>query len=161
MTIVRAVLARCARYARFALFGLFGLSALFALAFFAAPPAQAQNAAEPALALRGIDVVSYFQPGGPVKGQPALRHDFDGARYLFSSAQNRAAFAADPDRYLPQFAGLCTSGLSKGITGQSDPAVWKIVGGKLYLFSTVERMPADAQAGETIARAAENWAKRK
>ena len=117
--------------------------------------------AEPALALRGIDVVSYFQAGGPVKGQAALRHDFDGARYLFSSAQNRAAFVADPDRYLPQFDGLCTTGLSKGFTGQSDPTVWKIVGGKLYLFSTADRMPADAQAPETIARAKENWAKRK
>jgi YHS domain-containing protein len=123
-------------------------------------PAQAQNTAPPAPALRGIDVVSYFQPGGPVKGQPAWRHDFDGARYLFSSAQNKAAFVADPDRYLPQFAGLCTSGLSKGFIGESDPNVWKIVNGKLYLFSTAERMPADAQAPETVARAKENWAKR-
>lgn len=96
-----------------------------------------------------------------MKGQPALRHDFDGARYLFSSEKNKAAFMADPERYLPQFAGLCTSGLSKGIAGQSDPAVWKIVDGKLYLFSTVERMPADPQVKETVARAAENWTKRK
>lgn len=55
---------------------------------------------------------------------------------------------ADPDRYLPQFDGLCTAGLSKGFIGQSDPMVWKIVGGKLFLFSTAERMPADAQAAE-------------
>jgi YHS domain-containing protein len=137
------------------------LLAFVALVVFTGLPAQAQSTAEPAVALRGMDVVSYFQAGGPVKGQAALRHDFDGAGYLFSSAQNRAAFVADPDRYLPQFAGLCTSGLSKGITGQSDPNVWKIVGGKLYLFSTADRMPADAQASETIARANENWARRK
>jgi YHS domain-containing protein len=124
-------------------------------------PSRAQSTAEPALALRGIDVVSYFKPGGPVKGQTALSHDFDGARYLFSSAQHKAAFVADPDRYLPQFDGLCTTGLSKGFTGQSDPNVWKIVDGKLYLFSTAERMPADAQAAETIARAKENWGRRR
>lgn len=123
--------------------------------------AQAQAPTEPTPALRGMDLVSYFQTGGPVKGQAAFRHDFDGARYLFSSAQNKAAFVADPDRYLPQFGGLCTTGLSKGFIGQSDPAVWKIVDGKLYLFSTAERMPADAQAPETIARANENWGKRK
>ena len=128
---------------------------------FAAQSAQAQAPAEPTPALRGMDLVSYFQPGGPVKGQAALRHDFDGARYLFSSAKNRAAFMAEPDRYLPQFAGLCTTGLSKGFIGESDPNVWKIVDGRLYLFSTAERMPADAQAPETIARATENWAKRK
>lgn len=137
------------------------LLALPAVLVFGADSAHSQPPAEPALALRGIDVVSYFQAGGPVKGQPALRHDFDSARYLFASEQNRAAFAADPERYLPQFAGLCTGGLSKGMTGQSDPNVWKIVGGKLYLFSTAERMPADAHAAETVARAEENWGKRK
>jgi YHS domain-containing protein len=125
------------------------------------PAVQAQSPAEPAVALRGMDVVSYFKEGGPVKGQAAHRHDFDGARYLFASAQNKAAFVADPERWLPQFDGLCTTGLSKGIPGQSDPMVWKIVGGKLYLFSTAERMPADAQAAETVARAKENWGKRK
>jgi YHS domain-containing protein len=135
--------------------------ALVALVLFTGLPAHAQGTAEPAVALRGTDVVSYFKDGGPVKGQPAFRHDFDGARYLFSSAQNKAAFVADPDRYLPQFAGLCTSGLSKGFIGESDPNVWKIVDGKLYLFSTAERRPADAQAPETIARAKQNWDKRK
>lgn len=137
------------------------LVVLLAAAFVTCLPAHAQGSAEPAPALRGMDVVSYFQAGGPVKGQAALRHDFDGARYLFSSAQNKAAFVADPDRWLPQFAGLCTSGLSKGFIGESDPTVWKIVDGKLYLFSTAERRPADAQAAETVARAKENWAKRK
>lgn len=127
----------------------------------AALPADAQGTAEPVTALQGMDVVSYFQDGGPVKGQSAFRHVFDGARYLFSSAQNKAAFVADPDRWLPQFEGLCTTGLSKGFAGQSDPLVWKIVGGKLYLFSTAERMPADAQAGETVVRAKEHWARRK
>lgn len=137
------------------------LIAFFALVLFASVPAHAQGTNEPAAALRGMDLVSYFQAGGPVKGQSEFRHDFDGARYLFSSAQNKAAFVADPDRYLPQFAGLCTSGLSKGFIGESDPNVWKIVDGKLYLFSTSERMPADAQAPETIARAKQNWDKRK
>ncbi|MDZ7591263.1 MAG: YHS domain-containing (seleno)protein [Rubrivivax sp.] len=137
------------------------LLAFMAWTFFVSGSAHAQGTAEPGLALRGMDVVSYFQAGGPVKGQAAMRHDFDGARYLFSSAQNKAAFVADPDRYLPQFAGLCTSGLSKGFIGDGDPTVWKIVAGKLYLFSTAERMPADAQASETIARANQNWAQRK
>jgi YHS domain-containing protein len=135
--------------------------AFITLVLFTGLPAHAQSTVEPALALQGTDVVSYFKDGGPVKGQAALRHDFDGARYLFSSAQNKTAFVADPDRYLPQFDGLCTTGLSKGFTGQSDPNVWKIVNGKLYLFSTAERMPADPHAPETIARANENWSRRK
>jgi YHS domain-containing protein len=122
--------------------------------------AHAQGKAEPPVALRGMDVVSYFKEGGPVKGQEALREDFDGARYLFSSAQNKAAFVADPDRYLPQYHGLCTTGLSKGFRAPADPGAWKIVGGKLYLFRSVKDIPTDENLPQTIARANENAAKR-
>lgn len=136
------------------------LLAIMAVAFFAAAPARGQAPAEPAVALQGMDVVSYFK-GGPVKGQAAFRHDFDGARYLFASALNKAAFVADPDRYLPQFNGLCTTGLSLGINGQSDPMLWKIVDGRLYLFSAGGRAIAEAHMAETVARAHQEWAKRK
>jgi YHS domain-containing protein len=135
--------------------------AFVALVLIPGLPAHAQGPAAPAVALRGTDVVSYFNDGGPVKGQEAFRVDFDGARYLFSSAQNKAAFVADPDRYLPQYDGLCTTGLSKGFTGQSDPTAWRIVGGRLYLFSSAERMPPEGHESETIARANQNWAKRR
>ena len=137
------------------------LLALFALAFFAGLPAHAQSTAEPAAALQGMDVVSYFKDGGPVKGQASFRHDFDGARYLFSSAQNKAAFVADPDRYLPQFSGLCATGIALGKDFKGDPNTWKIVDGKLYLYhSGPVRAKGDADP-TTIARAHQNWAARK
>ena len=104
--------------------------AFFLLALLTAVPAHAQNTAEPAVALQGMDVVSYFKDGGPVKGQSAHRADFDGARYLFSSAQNRAAFVADPDRYLPQFSGLCATGVSLTI-GVLYGAIAGFLGGKV------------------------------
>lgn len=135
--------------------------AFFAMVLFTGMLAHAQGTAEPGAALQGMDVVSYFKEGGPVKGQTSFRHDFDGARYLFSNAQNKAAFVADPDRYLPQFDGLCTTGLSKGFKGQTDPGAWKIVGGRLYLFRSLKDMPADGHESETIARANQNWAKLK
>jgi YHS domain-containing protein len=140
---------------------LLSLLALSAVALFAALPAQAQNTAEPAAALRGMDVVSYFTAGGPVPGVAEHRHDFDGARYLFASAQNKAAFVADPDRWLPQFSGLCANGVSKDIKGSGDPNAWKIVDGKLYLFhSAAVRTKAEADP-ETLARAHQKWAARK
>lgn len=134
--------------------------ACIGLALFTGLPAHAQNTAEPAVALRGMDVVSYFASGGPVKGQAALRHDFDGARYLFASAQNKAAFEADPDRYLPQYDGLCTTGLSKGFRAPADPGAWKVVGGKLYLFRSAKDIPADERLSDTIAAANQQQAKR-
>jgi YHS domain-containing protein len=141
------------------------LLAFVALLLFTGLPAHAQSTAapgtaEPAVALQGMDVVSYFKDGGPVKGQAAFREDFDGARYLFSSAQNKAAFVADPDRYLPQYAGLCTTGLSKGFRAPADPNAWRIVGGKLYLFRSPKDIPADEHLPQTIANANRNSAKR-
>lgn len=131
------------------------------LALWAAAPALAQGTAEPAPALQGMDVVSYFQPTGPVKGLASISHDFDGARYLFANAQNKAAFVASPDRYLPQFSGLCATGVSLGKSLKGDPNTWKIVDGKLYLyFSGPVREKGDADAG-TLARAHQKWAARK
>jgi YHS domain-containing protein len=137
------------------------LLAVLALTLCAAAPAHAQATAEPATALQGMDVVSYFHAAGPVKGQAAFSHDFDGARYLFSSAQNKAAFVAAPDRYLPQFSGLCATGVSLGKEFKGDPSTWKIVDGKLYLYhSGPVRAKGDADPA-TIARAHQNWTVRK
>ncbi len=135
--------------------------AFLCLALSAGLPAQAQGTAEPATALRGMDVVSYFKTGGPVPGVPEHSHDFDGARYLFASAQNKAAFVVAPDRYLPQFSGLCATGISLGKDIKGDPGTWKIVDGKLYLYhSGPVRAKGDADPA-TIARAQQNWAGRK
>jgi YHS domain-containing protein len=135
--------------------------AFITLVLFTGLPAQAQAPAELAAALQGMDVVSYFKDGGPVKGQAAFGHDFDGARYLFSSAQNKAAFVADPDRYLPQFSGLCATGIATGKEFKGDPNSWKIVDGKLYLFHSAPVRAKGESDPTTIARAHQNWAARK
>jgi len=132
--------------------------AAFALMLVAALPAQAQGNSQPTVALQGMDVVSYFQPGGPVRGEMGLAQDFDGARYLFASGENRASFMADPDRYLPQFGGLCTTGLSVGIVGQGRPDLWRIVDGRLFLFSAIGHERAMGREAEVTARASDIWA---
>jgi len=135
--------------------------AFVALVLLTALPAHAQGTAEPAAALQGMDVVSYFKDGGPVKGQASLRHDYDGARYLFSRTQNKASFVADPDRYLPQFSGLCATGIALGKEFKGDPDTWKVVDGKLYLYhSGPVRAKGDGEP-TTLARAHQNWAARK
>src|SRR5262252_6448706 len=80
-----------------------------------APPALAE--APPAgrrIAIGGYDPVSYFADGQPQKGNEAFWFAFDDAVYLFKSAGHRAQFAADPERYAPQYNGFCAGGLSKG-----------------------------------------------
>jgi YHS domain-containing protein len=96
------------------------------------------QSAPPALALKGYDPVAYFTEGKPVKGIREISYDWDEERYLFSNPKNKAAFASAPDKYSPQFGGLCSTGVAFGQKVEADPQAWKIVDGKLYLFSSLK-----------------------
>lgn len=127
------------------------------LALAAACFASALFAQAPRVSLKGHDPVSYFTEGRPVKGSERVNYDFDGARYLFSSAQNRERFAASPDRYTPQYTGLCATGMALGMKAEADPAVWKIVDGKLYVFSSTQAREKFDQDASLVAKSQQNW----
>jgi YHS domain-containing protein len=110
------------------------------------------------LSLKGHDPVSYFTEGRPVKGSAAINYDFDDTRYLFSSPKNRERFAASPDRYAPQFTGLCTTGLAAGVRAEADPTVWKIIDGKLYVFSSAQARDKFERDPSMLAKAQQHWA---
>jgi YHS domain-containing protein len=105
------------------------------------PPAAAQSTPKAVqfnidgkgLLLRGYDPVAYFKTGAPVKGDPQWTVTHKGATLYFASDANRDAFAAAPDKYLPAYGGFCAYGVASGYKVDGDPAVWKIVDGKLYL----------------------------
>ncbi|HEX5008261.1 MAG TPA: YHS domain-containing (seleno)protein [Hyphomonadaceae bacterium] len=84
-------------------------------------------------ALGGYDPVAYFTSGEPVAGRKAFEFVYMGATWRFASAENLAAFKADPEKYAPQFGGYCAWAVSQGYTAKGDPKNWRIVGGKLYL----------------------------
>jgi len=83
-------------------------------------------------AISGYDVTAYFA-GGAMQGSTQFTAVHDGATFRFASAGNRDAFLAAPDRYIPQFGGYCAWAASQGRLAGPDPAIWHIVGGKLYL----------------------------
>ena len=85
------------------------------------------------LGLKGYDPVAYFTEGKPVKGFAEFLYEWIGAKWYFSSAANRDLFAANPEKYAPQYGGYCAYAVSKGHTADINPSVWKIVAGKLYL----------------------------
>jgi YHS domain-containing protein len=111
----------------------------------------------PPVSLRGHDPVSYFTEGRPVKGSANINYDFDDARYLFSSQKNRERFAASPDRYTPQYSGLCATGMALGAKAVADPTVWKIVDGKLYVFSSSHAREKFEQDASLLAKSQQNW----
>ncbi|SRR5712691_1523079 len=102
------------------------LQAIVASAFALASLARAAG-------LDGLDPVSYFSGGQPIRGDAAISAAYRGETYQFASAQDRAAFVADPERYLPQYGGYCAWAVAQNKLAPGDPAVFKVVDGKLYL----------------------------
>ena len=84
-------------------------------------------------AIEGYDPVAYFTQGRPVEGESEFAHDWMDATWYFASAENRDLFAADPDKYAPQYGGYCAWAVAHGYTATIDPDAWKIVDDKLYL----------------------------
>lgn len=57
------------------------------------------------VAIKGYDTVAYHTEGRPVKGKREFSHKWNDAKWYFSSTGNRNLFAADPERYAPQYGG--------------------------------------------------------
>ena len=86
------------------------------------------------VAIRGTDPVAYFTEGRPVPGTEAHSLKWNGATWHFASAENRAAFVAEPEAYAPEYGGFCAWAVAeKGKLYATQPENWAIVGGKLYL----------------------------
>jgi hypothetical protein len=116
---------------------LFILSALAAALMLLAAPARADSpqvySDDTGRAIRGYDAVAYFTEGAAREGSPEFSLQWMDATWLFASAENRDAFAADPEAYAPQFGGYCAYAVAKGSAVEADPRIWAIVEGKLYL----------------------------
>jgi YHS domain-containing protein len=110
------------------------------------------------VALRGYDPVAYHLDGRPEKGTRRFWYSFDDVVYLFRSSDHREKFAADPERYAPQYEGYCAAGVSKGYKAEPDPEAWLIANGKLYVFQRKDRVPEfRRRIDDVAARANANW----
>ena len=103
------------------------------------------------LALKGYDPVAYFTDAKPTPGREQFELLWDGQRYRFASAQHRDMFRTSPDRYAPQFGGLCAMNLSNGVKRESDPHNWVISNGNLYVFAGERGMQNFSKAPEDYA----------
>jgi YHS domain-containing protein len=102
-------------------------------------------------ALGGYCPAAYLLLGKAVKGDPAFQSTFAGELYYLSGEDAKKQFDADPERFLPRFNGLCTTALggSYGNRLPSNPEVFDVVDGKVYLFSS-ERAKHAYQRGPNI-----------
>ena len=110
------------------------------------------------LALSGFDPVAYFTEGQPMAGRAELELGYGGAVWRFLNEGNRAAFAADPQVYLPRFGGYDPISIARGVSLPGHPEIWLISGQRLYLFSTRQAREAFlAQPNAARAVAERKW----
>jgi YHS domain-containing protein len=112
------------------------------------------------VAIKGYDTVAYFSAGKALKGSESFTFQWHGMTWYFLTKENRDMFATSPEKYAPQYDGYCAWAMSEGRKAITDPEVWKIVNGKLYLncsSAAYEKWSKDIPGN--IKKADANWLK--
>jgi YHS domain-containing protein len=109
-------------------------------------------------AIKGYDAVAYFNAGKAQQGGESHSVVWHGMTWHFASEENRDLFAASPEKYAPQYDGYCAWAMTESRKALTDPEVWKIVDGKLYLncsMAAYEKWSRDIPGN--IKKADQNW----
>ncbi|HZD88687.1 MAG TPA: YHS domain-containing (seleno)protein [Pseudolabrys sp.] len=122
----------------------------------AAPPVVVNHLT--GLAISGFDPVAYFTEHKPALGRPGLELSLGGAVWQFRNEGNRAAFAANPEVYMPRFGGFDPVAVARGETVPGHPLIWTILGERLYLFyDDAARKTFLADPGRILVTAERRW----
>lgn len=110
------------------------------------------------VAIAGYDPVAYVAELKAAKGSSEFTSIHQGSVFLFKSAANRDTFAANPEKFVPQYGGYCAFGVSRGYKAVTSPEAFTVVDGKLYLNynAEVKTMWSRDMPGH-IGKANNNW----
>ena len=130
------------------------------LIVFAEKETAPQHPARINVMLKGYDPVAYFKQGKAVRGKRSIWSTYNGVSYFFASEANKADFDQNPKKFEPQYGGFCANGLAHGRKHRSDPNVFFIHKGKLYVCETPAAMAEfTSNPDANISRADDNWLK--
>ena len=108
--------------------------------------------------LKGYDAVAYFKQKRAVKGDPKYSSSYGGATYYFSSAEDKAEFDKTPAKYAPQYGGYCANSMTKRKLADTDPNVFLVYKGKLYVCSSPKaRAHFFSDPDANVKKADKNW----
>ena len=112
------------------------------------------------VAISGYDPVSYFTENKAMRGSGMQVAIHAGQTYLFASEKNKNKFVKNPSKYLPEFGGYCAFGAALGKKFHSDPTVFAVVKGKLYLNLNKDiQKKWNAKLSSMIKDGHKNWKK--
>jgi len=110
------------------------------------------------IAIQGYDPVAFFTQNRPVKGRPEFESKYNGARYLFASAEDKSTFDANPAKYEPQFGGFCAYAASQGHTAPVKVEAFQIVNGRLLMqYDLGVRKEFNKDTQGNLQKADKNW----
>ena len=138
--------------------GLIAVPPVLALAGAPALAREPETFQSDGVAINGTDPVAYFSDAKPVPGSADHALDHKGAEWRFASAENRAAFEADPDKYGAVFGGYCAYAASLGYLAPTVPEAWTVHEDRLYLNASLRARELWLQdVPGNIAKGIANW----
>jgi YHS domain-containing protein len=111
----------------------------------------------PAQAKPGQQRRAYFTQKKAVKGSPKFQTSYQGGTYYFSSAADLATFKKSPAKYVPQYGGFCANGVANRKANESDPTVFFVLKGKLYVCASSEAEKEFQSNPANVKKADDNW----
>jgi len=133
------------------------------LLFFKEPTFKAKNGYlnninDKGVIIEGYDAVAYFTDNKPVKGDSKFSAEYNGATYLFASAEHQQLFNSRPEKYAPQYGSFCGYAVSIGKLRPVDPTIFQIENGRLILQHTKEAYDLfNKDLKTSIEKADQNW----
>jgi len=112
------------------------------------------------IAIKGFDAVAYFQDNKAEKGSMSFTFQWHNLTWCFLTEENRDLFVTNPEKYAPQYDGYCAWALTEARKAMTNPEVWRIVDGKLYLNcsqAAYDKWSRDIPGN--IKKADTNWSK--
>ncbi len=109
-------------------------------------------------AILGYDAVAYFTDNKPMKGNPKINSEYEGAKYHFASGEHKALFDANPAKYAPAYGGYCGYAASIDRLSPISPEWFQIIDGRLVLQhnkKATDKFNADQKGN--IVKADQNW----
>ena len=109
--------------------------------------------------VRGYDVVAMFtMPDKTIKGSKNFESTFQGAKYWFSSAENKALFDAAPAKYTPLYGGFCAVAVTEGNLRPIQVWTHEITNGFLVLNHNAKAKGLwDSNPKKRFKKAQKNW----
>ncbi len=109
--------------------------------------------------VRGYDVVAMFtMPDKTIKGNKNFESTFQGAKYWFSTTENKAMFDADPAKYAPLYGGFCAVAVTEGNLRPIQVWTHEITKGFLVLNHNAKAKGLwDNNPGKRLRKAQKNW----